>query len=628
MYKSVAILAWGISTLLSAAEIKYPEGTSENFKSEIKIALAALPANYLAQVKKPIEISEVSLSTDNFITNDLCDQGQEAKYGFVNRRINSYGLRISSKLVNLARNNHTKFSCMRGQTFRGFLFETIIHELTHIKDYAENISGRADFQRIVGVKSVTRNTRRAVMNSNQSGSPDNYEYVNLKESLAVNAQYLLLDPEFECRKPAIASYLSKQLGIALKGECQKNYKVLTQSSYLEDNYLNQTSLDPKQVYRIDYLFAGKGKALMSNWGHAMFRVVKCAPHRKVAGPECLKDVSHHLVLSYRAYMSDMNLSYVKGLRGEYPSQMFIFRFHEVQQEYTKFDLRDLYSVPLRLTPDQRKEFLDVAVERYWTYQGKYFFVDNNCGTEAQKHLAIALSDDQSRLVRSLTPSQMYQDIIKSKNNLTEETIDGLTRSELITKGYLIPSMFEEINEAFLFLKQKRLYPQENFSQFIQHSHGQERLKKYQEFFSKADISLEAKKITLMKVIYIERYITGKMVQELPKKAIKLMNKDPALKAEIMKMGGHLKSLSLQPWEVIDSRYGVPLNNEFDSQFSEFKEKRLEDMKTSVEEQLKSLNDLMSERYFGEEIAKIAAAREIKTFTTKVLIETSKIEVAD
>src|SRR5690606_13444578 len=120
----------------------------------------------------------------------------------------------------------------------------------------------------VGVKRVHKNGRKRLLNQNAATSPDAYEFTNLQESLAVNVEYLLLDPEFECRRPATANFLSQALGIKLAGSCEQNNQLLVQSAFLEDNYAHNVSIDPSRVYQIHYLFAGKGKALMSRWGHA------------------------------------------------------------------------------------------------------------------------------------------------------------------------------------------------------------------------------------------------------------------------------------------------------------------------------------------------------------------------
>lgn len=578
---------------------------SQYFKEITEEVLQTLPANYLSSVSKEISLSESPYKTDNLlIKEDLCKLDQKVKFGTTKK----YNITISSGLVNLARKNQNTFDCGHG-TFRNLLKAVIIHELTHVKDNKEKISTDSDFQRIVGMKRVSSNSRKKLINQNTTSSPDAYEFVNLQESLAVNTEFLVLDPEFECRKPATANFLSKKLGIRLQGHCDKSFKVLKQSAFLEDNYQQAVSIDPKRIYQIHYLFAGKGKALMSRWGHAMFRLVVCAPFRKVAGPECLNDVSHHIALSYRASMSDVNISYAKGVFGGYPSQLFIFRYLEVQQEYTKFELRDLYSVPLKLTAEQKSEFIDLTLERFWTYQGKYYFIDNNCGTEALKHLQVTLDSDEEKLLSSITPLKMYKDIIKQGERLSGNQ-------------FLIKSMFDELNESYQFLK--KVFPsfsQKSMLDFMKKTKAENRLKEYETFEANSvAVDPVLRKQVIIRINHFERYLTSKFLQDIPKKAMKLMEKDKDLKAEVMKLGESLKLMSVQPWEVVKSDYGVPLADEIDFQFPLFLKERQKEMQMSLESQMAVLENILSKDHFSEELKELEELKKIKKLTSALIKE--------
>ena len=564
-----------------------------------------LPENFLSSVSKKISIEEKAFKTDALFDNeDLCQIDQKLKFGETRK----YKISVSKRLIELAQKNQTLFSCGH-KTFRNLLKAVLIHELTHVKDNQEKISTHPDFQRIVGMKRVSRNSKKKLINQNLESSPDAYEFANLEESLAVNTEFLILDPEFECRKPATANFLSQKLNIPLHGQCQKNYKVITQSAFLEDNYQQAVSIDPKRIYQVHYLFAGKGKAIMSRWGHAMFRLIVCAPYRKQAGPECLNDVSHHLTLSYRAYMSDINMSYSKGVFGGYPSQLFILRYLEVQQEYTKFELRDLYSVPLHLTSEQKKEFLDLTLERFWTYQGKYYFIDNNCGTEALKHLQVTLDQDEEKLISSITPLKMYNDIQKHK-------VSG--------EQYLIKSMFDELNVSYQFLR--KFIPgftKKSMLSFIKKTQASQRLKEYEKFISDSEeFDPQIRKQIALRMNHFERYLASKFLQEVPKKAIKLIDKDQGLKAEVSRMGETLKLLSMQPWEIVDSEYGVPLESEIEKQFPVFLSERQKDLKMNIETQMNILQNILGKVYFAKELLELDELKKIKKLTSDFINETN------
>src|SRR5690606_7635007 len=124
---------------------------------------------------------------------------------------------------------------------------------------------------------------------------------------------------------------------------------------------------------------------MSRWGHSMLRLVICAPGRP-RGPACRLDLEHHLVLSYRAFVGDVQLSNWDGLTGAYPSRLFILPLAQVIEEYTKVELRSLASVPLRLSRGEIEELAARAAEQHWSYDGDYWFLSNNCAVETLKLL--------------------------------------------------------------------------------------------------------------------------------------------------------------------------------------------------------------------------------------------------
>ena len=67
----------------------------------------------------------------------------------------------------------------------------------------------------------------------------------------------------------------------------------------------------------------------------MLRLVICAPGRD-PGPDCRLDLDHHLVLSFRAFVDDVQLSSWDGLTGVYPSRLFILPLGQVIDEYTRW----------------------------------------------------------------------------------------------------------------------------------------------------------------------------------------------------------------------------------------------------------------------------------------------------
>lgn len=604
----ISVLLFIFLPILGTSATIRPKG-SEFFLERVSQVLKMLPGDFLDFENGNLIIEELSLTTDKYFEKeDLCSIHPDAKFGLTKKN----KILISSKLVDLARRNQKIFNCGH-KTFFQMLNAVIIHELTHVKDNQERISLDPNFQRIVGVSRVTRNSKQRLINQPTTTTPDAYEFKNLEESLAVNTEYLLLDPEFKCRRPATAQFLAKMMNLSIDGNCSKNYNVLAQSAYLEDNYQLSVSINPDRIYQIHYLFAGQGRQLMSRWGHAMFRLVVCAPHRVSPGPECLEDVSHHLALSYRAHMTDFNISYTKGITGKYPSQLFVLRYLEVQQEYTKFELRDLFSIPLKLSKLQKKEFIDLTLERFWSYQGRYYFLNNNCGTEAVKHLSVALTPEASDLIGSITPEKIYRDITDKRHDLSDGYIQGLSRDEMINSKLLVPSMYDEYNSIYLSLKlYLKSFKYSSLEKFLKKTSALERLQDYEQIIHNSlELSLNDQRQLIIKLIHFERYLAARYLQLIPKLIMKRIDRDNELKTQVSNMGESLKLMGLQPWQVISPRYGVPTYEEFNTQFPTFLMKRRNDIKESIEFQMESLESVLKKKYFEKEINELDLLRKIK-----------------
>ncbi|MEM8205539.1 DUF4105 domain-containing protein, partial [Morganella morganii] len=75
------------------------------------------------------------------------------------------------------------------------------------------------------------------------------------------------------------------------------------------------------------------------------------------------DLDQHLVLSYRAFVGDLQLSSWDGLTGAYPSRLFVLPLSQVIEEYTKVELRSLASVPLKLDREEVASLVERAAQR-------------------------------------------------------------------------------------------------------------------------------------------------------------------------------------------------------------------------------------------------------------------------
>ncbi|MCC4596565.1 DUF4105 domain-containing protein [Xanthomonas campestris pv. phormiicola] len=262
----------------------------------------------------------------------------------------------------------------------------LLHELAHFYDRsaAGRLSSDPRLLDLAGWQvSPMRLGLRVDRNAFSERSPDRYELASPAEFVAVNLEHFLLDPDYACRRPALARYFAQRLAWSPPASaCAPGL------AYLQDPLADEAALlqlDPARVYAVDYLLAEGNAQPMSHWGHSMLRLVICAPGRP-PGPDCRLDLAYHKVLSFRAFVDDVQISNVRGLTGSYPSRLFVLPLRQVVDDYTQVQLRGLQSIPLRLTADEIAALLERAAQLHWSYDGRYYFLSNNCAVETYKLL--------------------------------------------------------------------------------------------------------------------------------------------------------------------------------------------------------------------------------------------------
>lgn len=188
-------------------------------------------------------------------------------------------------------------------------------------------------------------------------SPDLYEISSPKEFVAVNMEYFLLDPAYACRRPALYRYYKRTFRLGTRRQGRVPQRLCLPKCRNDFAKTPLGVVDPERVYAVDYLLAEANQEWASRWGHSMLRLVICAPGRP-RGPDCRLDLQEHLVLSYRAFVNDVQLSSWDGLTGAYPSRLFVLPLAQVIDEYTKTELRSLASVPLKLSRPEIEEVVE------------------------------------------------------------------------------------------------------------------------------------------------------------------------------------------------------------------------------------------------------------------------------
>ena len=292
----------------------------------------------------------------------------------------------------------------------------VLHEFAHRYDHSPHggLSADARLRDLAGwpVRPMRFGLRQRD-NAMSDRSPDAYELTSPSEFVAVNLEHFLLDPEYACRRPGLQAYFANHFDWTTTAKrCEITLPFVEADSANDDSDASPLlTLDPSRVYAVDYLLAEGNARPMSRWGHSMLRLVVCAPGRP-PGPDCRFDLEHHRVLSFRAFVDDVQISSLRGLTGRYPSRLYVLPLDQVVDAYTKLELRGLQSIPLRLSRDEIAGLLQQAASLHWSYDGRYYFVSNNCAVETWKLLQTGVPRLGAASLRSITPTGLLRRLVR------------------------------------------------------------------------------------------------------------------------------------------------------------------------------------------------------------------------
>lgn len=329
---------------------------------------------------------------------------------------------------------------------------------------------------------VGQRGERELANAQEARSPDTYELTSPLEFIAVNLEYFLLDPSYACRRPLLHRYFREHFGWQPTHvqACASGLPILNAGHDFGRNPL--VTLDPERVYEVDYLFAEANDAWVSRWGHSMLRLVICAPGRP-RGADCRLDLDHHLVLSFRAFVGDVQLSSWDGLTGVYPSRLFVLPLGQVIDEYTKVELRSLASIPLNLRREEIETLVTRSAEVHWSYDGDYYFLSNNCAVETLKLLRSGTARPELTALDSILPSGLLE-ILINRGVADASVLDN--PREALRLGYRFDSYRDRYEAMFAVLRERLGLPHSDVEQWLDLSADQRR-----PWIEKADLRASA-----------------------------------------------------------------------------------------------------------------------------------------
>jgi hypothetical protein len=340
----------------------------------------------------------------------------------------------------------------------------VIHELAHFYDRTPQgaLSRDPRLLDLAGWQvSPMRLGRRTKHNSFRDRSPDGYELESPVEFVAVNLEYFLLDPAYACRRPALYRYFAAHFGSTPpQADCAPDLVYLQAGT--DTGVPPLLELDPERVYAVEYLFAEGNQRPMSRWGHSMLRLVICAPGR-APGPDCRFDLQYHQVLSFRAFVDDVQISTWRGLTGSYPSRLFVLPLAQVIEEYTKVELRGLQSIPLQLEPAEIADLLERTARLHWSYDGRYYFLSNNCAVETFKLLHDGVPRLAGEDLSSITPTGLLRRLRRA-GIADRSVLDD--RAEALRLGYYFEALSARYQAMFDVARQALPLPQHRVQDWL------------------------------------------------------------------------------------------------------------------------------------------------------------------
>lgn len=433
-------------------------------------------------------------------------------------------------------------------------------------------------------------------NGQVARSPDPYELSSPLEFVAVNMEYFLLDPSYACRRPTLHAYLSAHFAWqpAQQISCDPALPYLNAGSDFARLPLGR--LDPERVYEVDYLLAEANQQWASRWGHSMLRLVICAPGRP-RGPACRLDLDQHLVLSYRAFVGDVQLSSWDGLTGAYPSRLFILPLAQVIEEYTKVELRSLASVPLTLSRADIERLTTRAVEQHWSYDGDYWFLSNNCAVETLKLLRSGSERGELQSLDSIMPNGLLE-LLDGRGLVDRSVLDD--PREALRLGYRFDSFRERYQAMFDVLRQRLPVPQQQVEQWLDQPALQRR-----EWIERADLRAAAAMLLLEQASLRRQMLQAQ--EQLKQRYLNARESgngqgfaeaDATLR-EILANSGFLS----RPAELLDAGYGLPQAGESQSleADSQQRQQRLRQLNDDLQAEVRQLlaPELLAEIEAGE-----------------------------
>jgi len=136
----------------------------------------------------------------------------------------------------------------------------------------------------------------------------------------------------------------------------------------------------------------------------------------------------------------------------------------VIDEYTKVELRGLQSIPLRLDQVEIAQLLERAAQLHWTYDGRYYFISNNCAVETYKLLHDGVPRLAGERLSSITPVGLLRHLERAGIADGAVLDDG---AEALRLGYRFESASTHYQAMFDVARNRLALPQRRVQDWLE-----------------------------------------------------------------------------------------------------------------------------------------------------------------
>lgn len=249
-------------------------------------------------------------------------------------------------------------------------------------------------------------------------------------------------------------------------------------------------------------------------------------------------------------------------------------------------------------------FLKVTLDRYWNYQGKYFFISNHCGTETKNQL-LAVTPSKASKIRSVPPRKIYNTLEDSP--WVDDSLHARITHSNTASVYYFPSKKPLYQATLDSLQHRGIFSNRSLEDVLNKINANERATVYEELFAGSGYNTwvtSEKRRVLIDLLFLERFIQTRERKKLTEEiVVRLVKEDSELIHSITET---LERLYREPWSLVqDGRYGVPHEHALNEYLAGHSEREQQHME--IESLLRGYAPLAKQMAAMEQLIKLEQA---------------------